>query len=152
MKNVLLTIMSLLFIASLSSCVYDPDAVPRNSIESPNGLVIDLEWYTGGSAAQSTGEVDLDLILTTGPEFVDASETADYEQVRIENFYRDGTYLISILYFAGNRNADYSLFARGTNSADNIIIDGTIHPEDQGVFVDVIEVIKTGTRYQVNPL
>ena len=152
MKNLILTILSLLFIASLSSCVYDPDAVPRNSIDSPNGLVIDLEWYTGGSAAQSTSEVDLDLILTTGPELVEASETADYEQVRIENFYRDGTYIVSILYFAGNIDTDYSLFARGSNSADNIIIDGTIHTEDTGVFVDVIEVVKTGTRYQVNPL
>lgn len=152
MKILTSILFSLSLLFTLVSCTYDPDAIPNNTINSPNGLVIDLEWYTGGSVAQSTSEADLDLILTTNSEFVEASETAEYEQVRIENFYRDGSYIISVLYFAGNVDLDFSLYARGTNSSDNIVVQNSFLLEDEGVLVDIMEVVKSGTSYRVIPL
>ncbi len=151
MKSLKFALIVLTLLPFITACD-DNDQLPRDTINSPNGLIIDLEWTTGGSATQALDEVDLDLLLTSGVDLVDESESADFERVRIENFYRDGSYILSITYFDGISNVDFSVFLRGTSSTSNIVVESSFSGNEQGLTIDYLEIVKSGTTYTINLL
>lgn len=143
----------LLSIAVLSiSCDTDNEPIPDNIIVSPTGLNIDLEWSTGGSAVQSITEVDLDMFMFSDTDDVAFSGTTEFERMRIENFFRNGSYIISIEYFAGVSDANWTLFIGSPDSDKDIIFKDSFSVNDQGLIIDYIEIIKNGTSYTVNLL
>lgn len=147
-KFLLLATLVFLFISGCD----DDDELIRDTITSQEGLIIDLEWTTGGSASQAIADVDLDLLLTSGIDEVDFSEGLEFEQVRIENFYRDGSYILSVTYFEGFSNVDFSVFLRGTNSSSNIVVESSFSANEEGLTIDYLEIIKSGTTYTFNLL
>jgi hypothetical protein len=145
---------SLIFIflclVGTSSCkLSEKEVLPANQIISENGIIINLEWYTGGSAIQAQNDVDLDLILQLGVEEVEVSATLFFEEVEIRNFYKDGTYLVRVEYFEGNTSLDYTLFLRGTSSSNNVTYQRSFRPADTGLNFDLLEVNKSGNTYTI---
>ncbi|MEQ8928055.1 MAG: hypothetical protein RLO81_19715 [Fulvivirga sp.] len=134
------------------SCNVDNEPIPDNVIESPTGLNIDLEWSTGGSAVQSTADVDLDLFMYSGPDDVAFSETTDFERVRLENFFRNGTYIVRITYFDGISDVNWTLYVGSPDSDKDIILKDFFSRNDVGIQVDYIEIVKNGTTYTINLL
>ncbi len=105
---IILLISSLLF-----SCNKDNDAVvvPDNILVSDQGILIELEWNTGGSSNQALYDSDLDLYLDLGSEAVEASENiSSFEEVLLRDIYRDGTYDIYIGAIDVSRYTDYDLY------------------------------------------
>lgn len=145
-------LVSSLFLLFIIGCDSDNEQLPQNTITSSNGLLVELEWTTGGSFTQAISEVDLDLFLTSGVDAVDFSDGFEFEQVIIENFYRDGAYLLTIEYINGRSNVDFSVFLRGTNSSDNIEVQSSFSANEEGTFIEFLEIVKSGTVYTINPL
>jgi hypothetical protein len=150
MKNLKSIILALLCLVGVLSCkLTEKEVIPENVIISEDGIVLNLEWTTGGSAAQSLDDVDLDLILNWGTDVVDVSASTSFEEVKIENFYADGTYLVNVEYFEGSSIVDYSLYLRGTSSSDNFLYKGSLKSTDTGAYVDFIEINKSGNHYTI---
>ena len=150
-RNILVAI-SLLTLLALGACEVDREPIPENRIVSEEGLIIDLEWTTGGSSAQAWEEADLDLFITTGIDEVDISTSAEFEQVYIENFYRDGSYIVTVEYFDGIAPVDFSLFFRGPSGSKNVVVESSFSVNEVGSVIDIVEIVKSGTTYSINPL
>ncbi|WP_224997405.1 hypothetical protein [Cesiribacter sp. SM1] len=112
MKTLPSFIIILLIGSLLISCKPERDAViPSNVLRSDRGLVIELEWNTGGSSSQALYDSDLDLYLDQNEIPIEASENINsFEAVYLRDVYKDGYYDILIGAIDVRRHTDYKLF------------------------------------------
>lgn len=139
----------LLISGLLLSCSKDDDhvVVPDNTISSNQGLLIELEWNTGGSSSQALHDSDLDLYLDLGQEAVDASESYGYfEEVYLRDIYRDGTYDVYVGAMDISRHTDYSLYISAPGSGVIYHYTGYFHPGEEGEVL-YLSIRKQGRHY-----
>jgi hypothetical protein len=138
----------LLLGSMLISCNKERDTViPSDVLTSDRGLVIELEWNTGGSASQAIYDSDLDLYLDQGEIPTDASENINsFETIYLRDAYRDGYYDILIGAITVRRHTDYKLFVSAPG--------GEIIHQYQGYFIagengeiPYLRIRKQGRRY-----
>ncbi|GAA5041664.1 hypothetical protein GCM10011506_43480 [Marivirga lumbricoides] len=149
MKILKLTFLSCLIIAVFACSSTEEETIPDNVIIDSEGLIIDLEWSTGGSATQATTDADLDLFLTNGTKDLKSSVGSSFEQVDIEDIYSDGSYTITVEYYRGSKAVDYTLYLRGGSSSESIKYTGTFRSDDAGLSVTYLEIAKVGDRYTI---
>ena len=146
-------ILTILFSSLFISCNKDKDAVvPANMLTSDQGLVIELEWNTGGSSNQAVYDSDLDLYLDMGEYSIDASENVHhFEQLYMRDVYKDGIYTISVGAIEVGRRTSYDLLVSAPGG-------GVIH-RYQGYFlagesgeVNYLRIKKEGRRYTLTDL
>ncbi len=151
MKKIKCFLLSALLITIFScSGVEEVDKVPDNIIKDDSGLLIELEWSTGGSVTQSLDEANLNLYLIKDGKEIDASSNYGYyEEVAVEDVYSDGSYIIQLVYYNGEAAVDYTLFVKGSSSTENITFNGSFLSTDKGVVVDYLKIQKSGNEYSI---
>ncbi|EMR04626.1 hypothetical protein [Cesiribacter andamanensis] len=148
MKRFLHPLTLLLLIFLTASCSRDKDpVVPAYTLSSHQGLIIQLEWTTGGSASQALYETDLDLYLDLGSTPIAASESLrQFEEVHLRDVYRDGTYDIYIGAIDVSRTTDYELNIFAPNGSTIHRFTGYFNRGEQGE-VHYLRIRKQGPYY-----
>ncbi|UII34698.1 pre-peptidase C-terminal domain-containing protein [Fulvivirga ulvae] len=136
----------------LAACGSDEEKLPENVVESSNGLIITLEWSTGGSSTQAQADADLDLFLLKDNGEVDSSEGSSFETVRIEDFFADGDYYVEVEYYAGSAALDYSLYVSSAGSSENKLYESSLLASDKGLVVRYLKINKAGDTYTITDL
>ncbi len=134
------------------SCSSDEEPLPANVIEDTEGLIIDLEWNTGGGAQQSISDVDLDYYIkdTDGQDIIVARSTSSFESQTLPDIYADGTYLVDVLMYGGNKSSDFTLIARGVNGSKTVTFEGSFSSTDEGERKEeFISITKRGDSYTI---
>ncbi len=149
MKLLKFTLLGLLLTVVFACSETEDEALPDNVISDSEGLVIDLEWSTGGSASKAQSDADLELYLLKGSDEIDSSAGTLFESVDLRDVYADGTYLIQVEYYRGNVDVDYTLFLSGDSSTESVEYTGTFRSDDMGLVVDYLEVQKSGDTYTI---
>ncbi len=155
MKNLrLLNTVILAIIAGFvfASCSSDEEPLPANVIEDADGLIIDLEWNTGGGATQSISDVDLDYYIkdTDGQEIIRARATSSFESQTLPDIYADGTYLLDILMYDGSTSSTFTVIARGVNGSKTVSFEGAFDSTDEGVRLEeFLSITKRGDSYTI---
>ncbi|UII24615.1 hypothetical protein LVD15_14920 [Fulvivirga maritima] len=136
----------------LISCGESEDKLPDNVIENSEGIIIDLEWSTGGSSAQSLEDADLELYLYKGTEEIASSAGYGFEDVSILSYYGDGAYTIKVELYNSKDRVDYSLYLNGIDANENMLYESYFLSSDKGAVVDYLRVVKDGNRYTITNL
>ncbi|MBK6265892.1 hypothetical protein JKA74_12690 [Marivirga sp. S37H4] len=141
-------------LATIFSCSgVEEDKLPENVIKDDGGLVIELEWSTGGSVSQAQADADLELFLFKGDTEVDASVNyASFEQVELKDIYADDKYLITVEYYSGEVAVDYTIYVRGESTSESITYTGSFLSTDKGLIVEYLEIEKSGDEYAITDL
>ncbi len=150
MKSIKFILFSALVVI-ITSCSTEKEAVlPDNVIQDSEGLVINLEWSTGGSATKAQGDADLELYLYKGESEISSSTSSySFEEVRINNIYSDGSYLIKVEYYSGGMPLTYTLYLRGGSQSESTSYNGSFYANDEGLVIEYLKIIKTGEKYEV---
>ena len=159
MKNRFLTLTSALLLFSavivLNSCSKD-DEVPANVIEDAQGLSVDLEWTTGGSATQATDDYDLDLKLYNEDNDLIDESTSGSEFETMGEFFTvldDGEYTVAIRVYSVDEDvtadADYTITVDGVSVNKPQVFEGSISPEDENDYINLVTITKAGNKYTV---
>ena len=142
-------LLSFLLLSSLLiACNKDKDPViPANVISSDQGLLIELEWSTGGSTSQALYDSDLDLYLDLGNTAVEASEnTSAFESIHLRDVFRNGTYDVYIGAIDVSRRTNYKLFVSSPGSGVVHQYTGYLMPGEKGE-LRYLSIRKDGRRY-----
>lgn len=148
MKNLLPLSLLLVFSFSVScSKDSDPEVRPSNTITSTTGVLIELDWSTGGSSSQALQESDLDLYLDMNNTQVEASENLySFESIHLKDIYKDGVYEVYVGAFDLSRRTDYSLYLSAPGSSVIHHFTGYFLAGEHGE-VRYLRIRKEGNRY-----
>ena len=135
-----------------TSCGEEEEQLPDNVIEDEAGLVIQLEWTTGGSVSNSISDTDLELFLYKGDTKVDGSErSTDYEDVELSGLLADGEYRVQINVFSIEKATDFTLFVIGSESERSVEYTGSFGvDEDDAFFPEFVTIVKAGETYTIS--
>lgn len=144
-------IIAVIALSLFGSCSGNDEPKDPKIITDDNGLIIDLEWSTGGSTSQSLNEVDLDLRLLKGTTVVESSLSGySFEQVEIKDIYSDGEYVLQIVVDYASKGSNYSVFVSGIKSKEVKEYNGTTTAAEQGASIEFIKIIKQGNKYNLS--
>lgn len=80
-------------------------------ISSDQGVVIELEWNTGGSSSLALRESDLDLYLDLDNSPAESSQRINsFEEVHLRDVFKNGTYEVYIGAIEVSRKTSYNLY------------------------------------------
>jgi hypothetical protein len=145
MKLRSLIIISVL-IAQLGCSKEDPK--DERVIEDAKGLIIELEWDSGGSASQALNDIDLDLFLKKGSTQIESSvRYGSFEDIALRDFYADDEYVIEIRVYSAQKDGTYELFVKGVDSGDTRRFEGTISSSETGASIQTLTIRKQGRTY-----
>lgn len=142
-------LLSLFLLSSLLlSCSKDKDPViPANVINSHSGLLIELEWSTGGSSSRALWESDLDLYLDYGNSPVEVSENVnDFEALHLRDVFKNGTYEVHIGAIEVSHETSYNLYISSPTGGVIHRYTGYFMPGEQGELL-YMSIRKEGSRY-----
>jgi hypothetical protein len=155
MMNKFKFLLSLAVILSVFACGEVEEKLPEGTISDSEGLIIDLEWTTGGSNNQSLEDTDLELYLMDGDEEIDGDYFfSDFRQVMIEPHYADRNYTIVVeVGFHIDADTDYTLYVRGAEgSGETMTFTGSFSSTDKEAFIEHLEIQKSGDEYAITDL
>lgn len=159
MKNRFLTLVSALMLFSavvvLNSCSKD-DEVPANLIEDADGITIDLDWTTGGSEAQAKDDYDLDLKLYDEDDNLIDESASGSEFESMGDFFTildDGDYTVAIRVYSVDddvtADADWTITVDGVTVNKPQTFEGSIAPNEEGDYINLVTVKKAGNKYTI---
>lgn len=131
----------------------DEPELSENEILDDSGLVIILEWTTGGSATKAVEDVDLDLTLLVGDEEVDDSSwSTSFEEVELSGLLADAEYRVQIVAYRTDAASDFTLYVEGKASNTTLEYTGSFSAADgdnEASFPDFVKIKKEGKKYTV---
>ena len=139
-------------VAFLSSCSKDDDD-PSNVITDSEGVVVTLEWTTGGTSSAALSDADLDLyIYKDGNEIASSEHASSFETAYIANANADGTYLLNVYGYDVTKGGTYTIKVTGQNVTTSFTFTGPFTLTDDGHDFDAVKVVKSGTKYTVTKI
>ena len=150
MKKYILILMTIASI-SFMGCGDEEDPLPPGTIVDSRGLVIELEWSTGGSFSDAIDAADLELRLKTGGETLESStRSTSFEEVTLSGFLADTNYDIEVDVFSISENVTFTVFVKGVEAETTLEYTGSFTSDDAGAsFPDFLTITKSGDTYTV---
>ncbi len=154
MKKNLLTIFSCLFFALfVASCSPVEETVkPANAITSSEGLIVTLEWTTGGSVTQAQADADLDLVLKKNTTEIRKSSSFGFDELFMEDVFGDGEYKLIVKAYEVTKKADYTIYVTDADREQTKTYTGYFNAGDDGIEVEYMTIKKSGSQYIITEL
>ena len=136
------------------SCNSDDDGPSPFVIVDEQGLVILLEWSTGGGFQKAIDDADLDMDLVLGSIAVRVSSgSTSFEEITLAHRFSDGDYKVDIDYSSGEEAVDFSVFVNPlSGEGQNFEATGSFSREQAGnmVLSSFLTINKTDSMYTIS--
>ena len=138
-------------------CNSDDDGPSPFIIVDEEGVIIVLEWSTGGDIQQAIDNADLDMdLILDGNAIRTSSSATSFEEISLEPSFPNGNYDVDILYSNGDRPVDFTVSINPiSGEGQDFVALGSFSSEQAGngilsSFINVIKIDSTYTISQIN--